>query len=60
MKAEATLEPSVNETKFERVLVVLSPDLVKPGTPMQSMLITSALALAKATAASSSSFMLSR
>ena len=49
MKAEAKMKPSMDDAKLERVLVVVSPDLVKPGAPMESALVTRALALAEAT-----------
>ncbi len=50
MKTEATnYQPTTLEPKLERVLVVISPDLVKPGAPQNSILIARAIALAKAT-----------
>lgn len=49
MKTNASDYESINDTKLDRVLVVISPDLVKPGAPKESPLIARAIALAKAT-----------
>jgi nucleotide-binding universal stress UspA family protein len=42
-------QPVTHDTKLNRVLVVISPDLVKPGAPQDSVLLNRAVALAKAT-----------
>ena len=42
-------QPNVIEPKLERVLVVISPDLVKPNALRESALLMRAVALAKAT-----------
>jgi|GEM_PF-834102 len=42
-------QPVAKDTALNRVLVVISPDLVKPGAPEESVLINRAIALAKAT-----------
>ncbi len=42
-------ESQFEDSRLDRVLVVISPDLVRPDAPMESKLITRAIELAKAT-----------
>lgn len=49
MSQDKTPDPTQQSPELERVLVVISPDLVKPGSPEKSPLLSRALYLAKET-----------